>query len=249
MKDYFRKHGIRVLLIVVAAVFGSFGYSYLTTRTHRITLPAVRPDGSYAPAGPSDTSARHLEVTPDTVQAVIASLDRADSYYRQLTISTFWSGGSSETAVQTWVDGEYTYVRTVLPSGQIRHTLSQGDTVYYWYSGSSTWFTAPAGTLSPDLSQRIPTSEDVLALDADLISRAGFESYGDLPCVFVETRVDDPGYLERYWIGTDSGLLVGAQTVKDGVVVYEMNAAAPIQTPCPTDVVFALPNGQSLHSF
>lgn len=241
---------ILVSLLVVAAVFASFGYSLFSAGTAHVTLPELHGDSSAAPDPAADTDpVRQLEVTPETVQAVIASLNRAESYYRQITVQTFWSGGSSTTAVQTWVDGDCTYARSTLPSGQVRHTLSQGETVYYWYSGNSAWFTAPAGSLSPDLARRLPTYEDVLSLDVSVISDAGFQSYGDHPCIYVETAVDELGYLERYWIGTDTGLLVAAETVKGEQTVYSMSGVAPIQTPCPTDVVFSLPDGRVLHSF
>lgn len=241
---------ILVSLLVVTAVFASFGYSLLSAGTARVILPELHGDDSAHPdPSASADPVQQLEVTPETVQAVIASLRRTQSYYRQLTVQTFWEGGSSTTAVQTWADGDCTYARSTLPSGQVRHTLSQGDTVYYWYSGSSAWFTAPAGSLSPDLAQRLPTYEDVLALDPADISDAGFQSYGDHPCIYAETTVDDLGYLERYWISTDTGLLVASETLKDGQTVYSLSGVAPIQTPCPTDVVFSLPDGRVLHSF
>lgn len=240
---------VLVIAIVAVAVLGSLGYRLFASRPPHIIPPDLGPDASGDHTQSSSGALQQIEVTVDTVQAVIASLDRADSYYRQLSVETFWQGGSGTTSVQTWVDGEYTYVRSTSPSGQVRHCLSERDTVYYWYSGSSTWFTAPADTLSADLSQRIPTYEDVLALDISKISNAGFEAYGKLPCIFVETQLDEFGYVERYWISTDSGLLVAAQTLKDDQVVYRLSATSPIQTPCPTDVVFILPDGSVLHSF
>lgn len=243
---------IAVLLAVVvaAAVFGSFGFSLFSTQTPQIVLPTVQQDvGSDSSSIPDDEQGLRVEVTVDTVQAVIASLERAGSYYRQLSVQTFWEGGSGTTSVQTWVDQGYTFVRSVPPSGQARYALSSPDTVYYWYGGSSRWLTAPADSLSADLSQRIPSYEDVLNLDKQDISAAGYESYSGHPCIYVETHLDELGYLERYWVSTESGLLVAAQTVKEDEVIYSLNATTPIQTPCPTDVVFALPDGTVLHSF
>lgn len=240
-----------IAVIVVAAVFGSFAFTAFSTKTPHIVLPTIRTDSSQSDVSdiPDDRSQR-VEVTVSTVQAVIASLDRAGSYYRQLSVQTFWESGSGTTSVQTWVDDGYTYVRSVMPSGQMRYCLSTpDDVVYYWYGGSSAWLTAPAGSLSADLSQRIPTYEDVLALDTEKISAAGYDAYGEHPCVYVETLQDELGYLERYWVSVDSGLLVAAQTLKDDKVVYSVNATAPVQTPCPTDAVFALPDGTVLHSF
>lgn len=250
-----QKNSTRVTLliavIVVAAVFGSFAFTLFSTKTPPIVLPNIHTDSSQGSvSGSMDDHAQRVEVTVSTVQAVIASLERAGSYYRQLSVQTLWEGGSGSTSVQTWVDDGYTYVRSVMPSGQIRYCLSTPeDIVYYWYGGSSAWLTAPAGSLSADLSQRIPTYEDVLTLDTKKISAAGYDAYGEHPCIYVETIQDELGYLERYWVSVDSGLLVAAQTVKEDKVVYSVNATAPVQTPCPTDAVFALPDGTVLHSF
>lgn len=241
---------VLIAVVVVVAVMGSFGFSLFSNQTPRIVLPTVLSDGSSGniSASPDDTVLR-VEVTADTVQAVIASLDRTGSYYRHASVQTSWNGGSAVTSVYTWVDDEYTFVRSVPQNGATRFFLSTRDTVYYWYSGSSTWLTAPAGSLSADLTQRIPTYEDVLALDPKNISDAGYGAYGDHPCIYVEACLDEYGYLERYWISVDSGLLIAAQTVKEGEVVYSLNATSPIQTPCPTDTVFTLPDGKVLHSF
>ena len=248
---YRTRLSLLIALIVVAAVFGSFGYSVLSNRTPHIVLPSSSSGGGADSSSlPEDGFAQQLEVTPDTVQAVIASLERTGSYYRQLTAQTFWSGGSGTATVQTWVDDGYTYVRAALSSGQVRYSLTNPEgTVCYWYAGSSAWLTAPADSLSADLTQRIPTYEDVLRLDAASISAAGYETYEGHRCIYVEARTDGLDYLERYWISVDSGLLVAAQTVEDGDVIYSIHAATPIQTPCPDNVTFALPNGTVLHSF
>jgi len=244
------RFAVLIAVVLVVAVFGSFGFTLLSAQPPQITLPNLLPDSSTGNASlPTGDEALRVDVTTKTVQAVIASLDRASSYYRQMSVQTNWPGGSGTTAVSTWVDDEYTFVRSTPSTGSTRYFLSTKDTVYYWYADSSTWLTAPAGSLSADLTQRIPTYEDVLALDPEVISDAGYGAYGDYPCIYVETRLDDLGYLERYWIGVDSGLLIAAQTVKEDEVVYSVSATSPIQIPCPTDSVFTLPNGTVLHSF
>lgn len=241
---------LSVATIVVVAVLGSFSFGLFFAQTPEIVLPEIQPDSSAGSmSSPSDEQTVRVEVTVDTVQSVIASLDRAGSYYRELSVQTFWEGGSGTTRALTWVDGEYTYVRSFLPSGQVRHSLSSQDTVYYWYSGSSAYLTAPADSLSADLTQRIPTYEDVLALDVEDISDAGYDSYNGHPCIYVETALDELGYLERFWISVDSGLLIAAQTLQEDRTVYSCNTTSSIQTPCPTDSVFRLPDGTVLHSF
>lgn len=239
---------VLIALILLFAVFGSFAYSIFSSRTASVTLPSLSPDTSTdLPSGQHDL---HIEVTVDTVQAIIASLHRQDSYYRQLTCQTFWNGGSSITSAQTWVDSGYTYSRVVLPSGSVRYSLSDGDVLHFWYAGSGTYLTAPADTLNADLAQRIPTYEDVLALPTERICDAGYSAYGgEHPCVYVETSVDELGYKERYWVSVETGLLVAAETEQDGQIILSVNATHPIISPCPSNIKFALPDGTVLHSF
>lgn len=108
---------IAVTLLIVAAMFTSFGRSLFSMRTEHIQLPEPGASSSSqegrllsvrraVPAGGGD---------PQTVQSVIRTLERSTSYYWELTVETFWTGGSSATSVQTWVDGGWSHTRQVLP--------------------------------------------------------------------------------------------------------------------------------------
>ena len=55
------------------------------------------------------------------------------------------------------------------------------------------------------------------------------------------------GYTERYWISVDSGLLVAAETEKDGEVVYAMTARDVVSPLDETQGIFVLPDGTVLH--
>lgn len=122
---------IAVTLLIVAAMFTSFGRSLFSMRTEHIQLPEPGASSSSQEGGGSSQSAelfQRVEVTPQTVQSVIRTLERSTSYYWELTVETFWTGGSSATSVQTWVDGGWSHTRQVLPSGLIRHDLISEDT-------------------------------------------------------------------------------------------------------------------------
>ena len=216
---------IAVTLLIVAAMFTSFGRSLFSMRTEHIQLPEPGASSSSQEGGGSSQSAelfQRVEVTPQTVQSVIRTLERSTSYYWELTVETFWTGGSSATSVQTWVDGGWSHTRQVLPSGLIRHDLISEDTVYYWYEGSSDYLTAPAEGGSADLAQHIPTYETVL---------------------------DAPGgeRVDRYWISVESGLLISSETLEGEELLYRMTAYSPIQS-CPSGTTFQLPDGTVLHS-
>ena len=163
-------------------------------------------------------------------------------------METLWTGGSSSSTVQVWMDGNWSHCRRVLPSGVIRHDLVGGDTLYYWYESAQQYKTAPADELSSDLSQRIPTYETVLALDPDTITSAGYELRGGIPCIYVEVTQERPDRLERYWVSVDSGLLVSAELEQEGKLVYRMTAYSSVTIPCPASASFSLPDGTSLHT-
>lgn len=241
---------VAVIVLLVVAMFTSFGPSLFGLNPPSVVLPEAGSGDGDAPDGPAagQDTYQKVEVTPQTAQSVIATLARSDSYYRELTVETFWDGGSSIVPVQIWMDGGWSHIRTVMPSGLIRHDLIGGDALYYWYDGSSQYEKAPADSQSADLAQRLPTYETVLELDPDDITAAGYELRGELPCVYVEVRPAGSDLLERYWVSVDSGLLVSAETEQDGQTVYRMTAYSPVQSPCPPDASFRLPDGSTLHN-
>ena len=239
---------IAVVLLIFAALLVSFGRILFQLDTPAVALPSVNltqsgdgPGTQQDPAGAEQT----VSVTPQTVQSVIATLERTDSYYRVLTIEQFWPGGSSTSTVQTWVDQNLCHSYQRLPSGSGRHDLIAGDTVYYWYDGSSRFESAPADEHSADLAQRLPTYETVLELDSAAITAAGYELKNALPCIYVEARAEDGSALRRYWVSVDSGLLICAELSREEEVFYRVTAADTMQSPCPASAPFQLPDGTS----
>lgn len=240
-----------IAVLIMVAMFTSFGRSLFTQNIPEVVLPT--PDASQTDSNSSpehqQEQLQRIEVTPSTVQSVISTLSRSGSYYRELTVETFWDEtGTFLSTVQVWVDGDWSHIRQTMSSGLVRHDLVGDGTVYYWYEGDTSWCTAPADALSADLAQHIPTYETVLALPTDSITSAGYENRGDLPCIFVEVKGQTEGYAERYWVSVDSGLLVSAETCENDVLIHRMNALTPIQSISPSDAaVFSLPDGSALH--
>lgn len=236
---------ISVTVLIVGAMFTSFGRSLFILNTPSVELPS---DGTSSSGAGTSSDAQSdtgqyqtVAVTPQTVQAIISNtLTRSDSYYRELTIETFWTGGGSSSSVQVWVDNGWTHTRQVLNSGSVRHNLVGEGTLYYWYEGSSQWLSVPADDYSADLSQRLPTYETVLQLDTEDIIAADYQLWGSIPCIYVETAYGTDGRA-RYWVGVDSGLLMAAEEEVDGALTYRMSSYAPL--PCPSDASFSLPDG------
>ncbi len=241
---------IAITCLIVVAMFASFGRSLFLVNIPSVSLAHLDEDTSNtdgSSAQGQDDQFWQVDVTPETVQSIVASLSRPESYYRELTVETYWNGGSHSTSVQFWQDHDWSHTRQVLPSGAVRHDITGDETTYYWYEGSESYRSFPADQYSADLTQHIPTYEDVLDLDTDTIVQTGYERRDVWPCVYLQVQVSDT-VVERYWISTDTGLLVSAEREQNGQLVYRMTAYTQVQTPCPTTASFALPDGTELHT-
>ncbi|MFQ9601446.1 MAG: hypothetical protein ACLRZ3_17970, partial [Flavonifractor plautii] len=236
----------------VVAMVSSFGLGLFAPDTAKIVLPT--PEVSQQPGGePGEQSGLVLvDVTPETVQSVIRdTLSRPDRYTRAVTIEDFWGEGESGTThADVWVDGGWTQTEAALPGGTVRYSIVGDGQFWLWYGGDRTALSGPADGHSADLEgQRIPTYEDVLELEQDAIAAAGYEEKGGLACIYVETGEDALGYVEKYWVSVDSGLLVCAEQWKGEELTYRMTSYA-----VSTDrtlfglTEFALPDGTVLHT-
>ena len=132
-----------------------------------------------------------------------------------------------------------------MADGQVRHAITNGESTYIWYNSEADVFSGPAGTISSDMEQAIPTYEDVLALPPERITQADYRMVSDVRCIYVETAEDDWGYIQRYWVSVDTGLLVVAERLQNGETVYRMAALAVDQT-APDEKLFTLPDGTEL---
>lgn len=235
--------GFVVLAVLVAALMLSRSFH----RTTHITLPES--GGGQNPAGESDGDdggdLTLVEITPETVQYAIASLSRPEHYRRTVTVEQFWSGGSGRYEFSTAVSGPWTRTDRSMPGGQVRHVLTDGQETYIWYGETGPVYTAPAGDISGDDEQNIPTYEDILRLPAEEIAEADYRVLMDMNCIYVETAEDPEGYMLRYWVSVDSGLLSAAEKLRAGETVYRMAAPNGDQSePDPAD--FTLPDGRVL---
>ena len=160
----------------------------------------------------------------------------------------YWEGGQGTTTARVWVDGGWTRTEATWSSGTVRISIVGDGTVWWWYSGDREAVSAPADGRSADLEgQRIPTYEDVLDLDKDLITDAGYESKGGLSCIDVEVAENELGCRERYWVAEESGLLVAAETLEGEKLVSSMSSYA-VERPVPPDTSYELPDGTVLHT-
>ena len=238
-------------VVILIAVFSSFAISLFGQHSYEIGLPDLTEgdeSGQAGSGGDDDGQYIRIDVTPETVQSVIARLSRPQSYYRELSIE-LWadSEASTQTTARIWVDGEWTRSDVTAPDGTVQHNLVGEGRRWLWYDDSSDYRSYPAGDAVSDLVQRIPTYEDVLELPRERISATGYERYGGADCVFVEIELKELDSLERYWIAVSNGLLLAAERIRDGQTVYRMTTLST-ESPVPLTSSFALPDGTVLHT-
>lgn len=245
-----RNRNILVVLIgivITVAMLSSFGLGLFSPDTAKIQLPTPAASQSQEPV--EEEEYVRVEITTETVQYVVEhTLTRPESYGRNVTIEDFWGEGQSGvTHATVWVDDGWTHTTATLPGGTVRHSIVGDDQFWLWYEGNSRVLTGAADEDSADLEgQRIPTYEDVLKLKQSDIADAGYEEKEGVSCIFVETVPDSQGYVERYWISTDSGLLSCAETRLEGQLIYRMSAFS-VDRPVPENASFVLPDGTVLH--
>ena len=231
-------------IVIVALMLGNSLH-----RTAHITLPSSNPprDPSAETGNSASSTLTIIEITPKTVQTAIASLSRPENYGRNVTIEYFWNGGSGTQELYTIVREPWTRIDRGLSSGQTRISITNGEKTYIWYGydDGTAVYSAPAGNISADAEQSIPTYEDILDLPAEDILLADYRALNALNCIYVETARDETGYSLRYWISVASGLLVQAEKLLEESVVYRMSAPYLDQTEYDASR-FTLPDGTVL---
>lgn len=240
-------------VVIIAVVLAAVGYSFffnLLTPTPHLQLPDPNASQSVDPAGMESGQMEGVvvEVTPQTVQSLIADLERYQSYRRTVAVEYFAADGKSVGAVtaQVWEEAGWVRTAATLSSGAVEHSIVGDGTLWLWYDTEQSVYSGPVGGKTSDLMQRLPTYEDVLSLDKKDITAAGYVERDGQPCVYVEAYAP-LGSVERYWVSVNSGLLVAAETEKDGAVVYAMTARDVVSPLDQADGIFVLPDGTVLY--
>jgi FlaG/FlaF family flagellin (archaellin) len=244
---------VAITITIIAGLIASFGIP-IFFQTSNIMFPDMSDDTNLGEQSgePNTVDVGNfipISVTTETVQEVIRTLHRKDSYYRELTIERFWGPNADKqrgtNTVLIWNDGD-AYSKIMISDGSMKNILMAEGKKYVWYGSEKKW--AVANDTDIDIVQNIPTYRDVLDLDPNEIIQADYETKSGENCIFVETFIEELGYLERYWISTESGLLIASETVKKetGALTYRMEENRMTNLEADTNA-FMLPDGTVLH--
>ncbi len=237
---------ITMAFVVLTVLVVSLMLSHTLRRSSHITLPEALPTAEENGGGTTGSDVLSVvEISPETVQTAIETLDRPNSYACSIKVEHVWSGGSG--TYQTEVTARDGFIRTdrVMQDGQMRHTITDGTRTYIWYNDEMEFLEIPAGSVSADNEQSIPTYEEILSLPVETISAADYREISGINCIYVETAAEESDYVLRYWVSVDSGLLAAAEKLLDGKTVYRMGVLELDQTE-QSEVMFTLPDGQAL---
>jgi len=239
--------GILFVIVVIGALLLA---SYLERDNEVIILP----DTSEMPERPvqnvPDTLQR-VEVTRETIQAVVSTLQRPEIYSREVVIESFWEDGQAVSVIDVSVHGGVTSLRTQTPAGVEKSIIVTPDTLYIWYRGDSTPFVGSIdstgdGIRTADEWQMLLTYEDILHLEQNEIIDAGYTEFEGEDCVHAVYRSPLLGYTRTYYISLTLGLVVAAREY-DGIgeLIYAMTAGESAIGEVDASA-FMLPDGTSL---
>ncbi len=157
-----------------------------------------------------------IEIRPDNVQQVIASLSRPDSYSCVVSNTLYWDGGNSTLQCKQYVRQTASRVELLRASGEVDSVVLQYDGhIYAWDAGSSTYYSGQAGSFTPAETAMLPTYETVCALPKEQIQQAELLDVSGQPMIRVVAWQD--GRTVEYTISTVTGLLHSAVFTEEGV--------------------------------
>lgn len=243
-----KNHGAFFYLILLLALAAVAGMVFLLAPGREPdTPPVLLPTPAVTDAAPDDAEAPNaytpLEVTPETVQSVIATLRRIDSYSRTLAVRDFWSGGSRGRSIQVWAHGGALRITAQSEAGGIQeHLLLRDESKWIWFSDANSVYTGPVAEGDADAYQTILTYEKVLTLPPEDILDAGYTDYAGTYCIFVRCRTGSLGYVSECYIDPGTGLLMGERRYDGETLIYSMDSTTP-DVSTPDDALFTAPSG------
>ncbi len=233
---YFLMAAIAAALVWLVFIF--VPSSSVETPPVVLPTPAISDSSSEESTLPDDDDPV-ISITPDTVQAAIRTLTKADSYSRILSVSNYWSGGSSQQQINVWVQGESArFTIDALPAA--KNVLISGSELWIWYSDSTDIYHGSAHGNDADEYQSLISYERLLDMDKSLITEAGYEMYQEENCIYALYKDGSFDYTTKFWVSVNTGLLMGCETYDGEELIYSLTSSVPdISTP--DESIFKLP--------
>ncbi len=237
--------GAALLVAAVAALALRLGW--FDTATAPVILPETTALPNASGGGENGGGPVLAEVTPETVQAVVRTLARPESYSRRMLVNSYWEGGSRNWQIQVWQKNGVERVR-ISSSGEgeeDKNILLADGELCIWYGDGPDIFRAPAEPeLLGDTLQMLPRYEDLLSLDKAQIEDAGYVNLYGTWRIMAAVREQPTGCLMVYYISIETGLLEAAERRDGDRLVYRMTSEQA-DLSAPEDEVFLLPGEEA----
>lgn len=219
---------IAIAITLVIGVMTSFGLPFFAQTPRIVLSDGEENPGAAQGSGAFDPESVYvpISVTTDTVQAVVASMERSNSYYRRISIERWGSGESpATTAIQIWKNDRFERVTLLMSDSTSKNFLTDGTNIHIWFSGDRTYRSYPATQEQIDLMQEIPTYELVGEMEPESITDAYYDMRDGENCICIEYQTSVPGFVERCWVSVDTGLLFAVEQSResDAAVKYRMS--------------------------
>ena len=150
-----------VLLVLLFVLRGALH------RPAHVVLPKETSSTEDSGLSLDDNSAGRVTVRPDTVQSAVATLARPACYTRSITIERYYTGGSGVDRSTVSVDGAWMRTDTEEASGELSHTVTNGEKTWLWYGSGREYFES-AASFTADEEQGIPFAAVTCAIFAGL---------------------------------------------------------------------------------
>lgn len=232
---------IGVILVLLIAVLG---YVFIELNADVVTPSVILPGPDAAVSGQpdADRQSAFAQVTPETVQAVVATIRRPDGYSRSVTVEDFWGDGSSsvsEFSIQ--VSGTSSKITAASRQG-LKYILVTDGGTWIWYdrTDADAFYAPPGDPHEADAWLRTLTYEQFLELPPESITAAGYGERGGVWCVYATYPSAHFGYETTLWISVNDGLLYAAEVYDGETLIYRMTGGA-VDLTIPDDSVFTPP--------
>jgi len=241
-------------LLIVAVVAVMLISMFLRQEPDPIKLPGATVTSERPNTAEPDALDR-VVVAPETIQAVVSSLDRPSAYRRNVIIDYFWDGGHAEFNIVVTVANGMTSISSLPSIGAEKRIIITPDTLYIWNRGDATPYTgainsAGDGYRTADEWQMMDTYEDLLSLDMNEIIEAGYTDYEGKECIYAVHRSPLLGNIRKYYISLDIPLDIGLVVAAEehnaaGDLIYRMRVGEfALDESDPA--AFTLPDGTNL---
>lgn len=254
MKKYSGINTIFAITIVLCicfalSLFNSF--MFFGDKAESITLPQKRADSNKASEyddtfiNSIDLTKNKLELTTQNVGNVIMTLNRPNKYSFSVTKKLYYGDDSRTTKISVYVVGDYSKIELLNRDNTVyKHYIFDENSVFIWYDGEKTYYKGNKGNFSTDSAAQIQTYEDIVNVPPEQINTVSYVIYQEKPCIYAEVTDPETGYLTKYWISTENGLLIRSDCYdSDGAQAYSAEIDA-ISTDNFSNDVFILPDGK-----